>query len=176
MNPAVQTGVTIPEFLSHLKTHRGLPVPFTQAIFDGMPDFRTADPEKVAQCVQDKLCAICGRRLGEKSYFICGALSKVSRLFTDPPMHKQCAEFAAQMCPFISGKKSEYSHRPVNPNAGKVHEMVATVRPPTMYIPTVWTKKTRLVRTADSVLIQAGSWIGQKVIEARPRRVFDLKT
>ncbi len=55
----------IPEFLSHLRTHHGLPVPFMQAVFDGVPDFRAVDPEKVIKCVEEKLCAICGRRLGE---------------------------------------------------------------------------------------------------------------
>src|SRR5207247_3043228 len=78
--------IMIPEFLSHLKTHQGLPVPFMQAVFDGMPDFRAVDPKKVIQCAEEKVCAICGRRLGEKCYFICGERSKASHLFTDPPM------------------------------------------------------------------------------------------
>jgi hypothetical protein len=154
----------IPEFLSHLKTHQGLPVPFMQAVFDGVPDFRAVDPKKVFQCVQEKLCAICGRRLGEKACFIGGPLSKANRLFTDPPMHKQCAEFASQNCPFVSGKKLDYSDRPVNPAMVKVQEMVSTEPPATMYLLTAWTEKTQLVRHNGNVFIQAGPWIGTRVI------------
>jgi hypothetical protein len=160
----MQSTTEILDFLSHLPVHRGLPVPFSQAWFDGKPDFRTVDPNKTIQCVQEELCAICGRRLGERSYFICGPLSKKSRLFTDPPMHKQCAEFAAETCPFVSGKKLEYSDRPANPQTVKVQEMVSTERPAQMFILAAWTKKTQLVRHDESVLIQAGPWIGRKEI------------
>jgi hypothetical protein len=57
--------IALPDFLSHLPTCNGLPVPFTQAIIDGVPDFRATDPETVLRCTTEKLCAICGRRLGE---------------------------------------------------------------------------------------------------------------
>jgi len=79
-------------------------------------------------------------------------------------MHKQCAEFAAQTCPFVSGKKLDYSDRPVNPQTVEVLEMVSTQRPAQMFILVAWTKKTRLARSGDSVLIQAGSWVGEREI------------
>jgi hypothetical protein len=159
-----KTEMEIPKFLSHLKTHNGYPVPFTQVWIDGKPDFRAVDPAKTMRCVQEKLCAVCGRRLGEKSRFIGGPLSKNNRLFTDPPMHRQCAEFASQTCPFVSGKKLDYSDRPLNAAMVKVHEMVSTERPATMYLLTAWTKKTQLVRHSGSVFIQAGPWIGTQVL------------
>src|SRR5258707_235184 len=87
---------TPPKFLSHLKTYSGYPVPFTQVWIDDKPDFRAVDPARTMQCVQEKLCAICGRRLGEKCCFIGRPLSKTNRLFTDPPMHKPCADFDSQ--------------------------------------------------------------------------------
>src|SRR5216684_2457656 len=77
----------IPAFLSHLKKFNGYPVPFTQVWIDGKLDFRAVDPARTLRCVKEKLCAICGQRLGEKSCFIGGPLSKTNRLFTDPPMH-----------------------------------------------------------------------------------------
>ena len=154
----------IPDFLTHLPTHHGLPVPFSQAWLNGKPDFRTLDPDKTIHSVLKTLCAICGRRLGERSYFIGGERSKASHLFTDPPMHKDCAEFATQTCPFVSGKKLDYSDRPTNPQTTKVQEMVSTQRPAQMFILSAWTKKTRLARSGDSVLIQAGSWIGEQRI------------
>ena len=53
----------IPQFLAHLKTYGGYPVPFTQLWHVGTPDFRAVDSEHCARCLRDKLCAICGRRL-----------------------------------------------------------------------------------------------------------------
>ncbi len=70
----------IPEFLAHLKTYGGYPVPFTQLWASGMPDFRAADMEHCARCLRDKLCAICGRRLGEYCYFIGGPSNAQSSL------------------------------------------------------------------------------------------------
>src|SRR6266849_10366549 len=70
----------IPEFLAHLKTSGGYPVPFTQLWASGMPDFRAADMEHCARCLRDKLCAICGRRLGEYCYFIGGPSNAQSSL------------------------------------------------------------------------------------------------
>ncbi len=74
----------IPEFLAHLKIYGGYPVPFTQLWASGAPDFRAVDMEHCARCLRDKLCAICGRRLGEYCYFIGGPFSKKNRLFVDP--------------------------------------------------------------------------------------------
>jgi hypothetical protein len=145
----------IPDFLSHLKTYKGYPVPFTQLWIDGQPDFRTVDPARTMQCVHEKPCAICGRRLGEKSCFIGGPLSKTNRLFTDPPMHKQCAEFASHSCPFVSGKTLEYSDRPLSPAIVKVQEIVSTERPETMFLLTAWTKKTELVQCNQERIIQS---------------------
>jgi hypothetical protein len=159
----------IPDFLSHLKTYSGYPVPFTQAWINDTPDFRAVDPARTMQCVQEKLCAICGQRLGEKSCFIGGPLSKTNWLFTDPPMHRQCAEFAARACPFVSGNRLDYSDRPVNPKMAKVQEMVSTHRPATMYLLTAWTQKTRLVRHNGSMLIHAGPWIGTEAIAVAPK-------
>jgi len=81
------TGIEIPKFLSHLKTYGGYPVPFVQMWIDGKPDFRVIDPVKTTRCVNEKLCAICGVKLGEFCYFIGGDLCKQNHLFTDPAMH-----------------------------------------------------------------------------------------
>src|SRR5260370_33460886 len=92
----------IPEFLAHLKTYRGYPVPFTQLWASGMPDFRAADMEHCARCLRDKLCAICGRRLGEYCYFIGGRLSKKKRLFFGATRLKKYDEVAFEARPFLT--------------------------------------------------------------------------
>jgi hypothetical protein len=172
MKSAIQ--VEIPKFLAHLPVHHGLPVPFSQAWINDAPDFRAVDPNKTVQCVQEKLCAICGRKLGEHSYFACGPRSKASHLFTDPPMHKPCVEFAAQICPFLSGRKLEYSDRPAPAETTKVYEMASDSRPEQMVILTAWTKNTRLVQHGDSVLIEAGNWIGAREISIKRLSVANL--
>ncbi len=153
----------IPEFLAHLKTYGGYPVPFTQLWHVGTPDFRAVDSEHCARCLRDKLCAICGRRLGEYCYFIGGPLSKKSRLFVDPAMHKQCAEFASQTCPFLSGQKLEYSNRSAEYKGALLTKVPMAPRPDTMFIMRTCTKKVRAVTVNGKTMIQAGPWIGLNV-------------
>jgi hypothetical protein len=152
------TGIDIPKFLSHLKTYGGYPVPFFQMWIDGKPDFRVIDPEKVGRCVNEKLCAICGVHLGEFCYFIGGNLCKDNHLFVDPAMHEQCADFSTRACAFLSGKKAEYSDRPVDESVVRVEQMAASTRPKNMYIFKTRTKKFSFVEVEGSLMIQAGPW------------------
>ena len=83
-------------------------------------------------------------------------------------MHQKCAEFASQICPFVSGRKSDYSDRPINPEMVKVTEMVSTQRPEQMFILAAWTKKIELVQNGQNILIRVGgNWIGQRLITIR---------
>jgi hypothetical protein len=115
--------------------------------------------EHFARCLRDKLCAICGRRLGEYCYFIGGPLSKKNRLFVDPAMHKHCAEFASKVCPFVSGQKQECSTQPINKNVARIEEMVSVVRPEVMYILKTRTEKFKPTRGNGRLMIQAGRWL-----------------
>lgn len=160
--------MSIPDFLSHLKVYGGYPVPFVQKWIDGKPDFRVIDPDRSDECVKDKLCAICGRRLGEYCYFIGGEQCKQNHLFADAPMHEQCAEFAAETCPFVSGKKHEYSKRAVDETVMTIVEMVGLVRPEKMFIFKTRTKSVNRVLMEGTPLIQAGTW--QKITEIPPVR------
>jgi hypothetical protein len=148
----------IPTFLSHLKTYNGFPVPFIQLWAGSKPDFRAVNLEHCARCLRDKLCAICGRRLGEFCYFIGGPLSKKNRLLVDPAMHKHCAEFASKACPFVSGHRQEYSTRPVNKNVARIEETASAVRPEVMYILKTRTEKFNPARVNGRLMIHAGPW------------------
>lgn len=155
--------VEIPDFLSHLSVYGGLPVPFSQAWVDGKPDFRATDPEKVIQCVTRKLCAICGKRLGEYAYFIGGPLSEANRLFSDPAMHQQCAEFASKACPFVSGQ-TDYSTRLIDESKVAVQAAVSAERPTTMFILKSRTKDMRLTKIRGSLAIEAGRWLNERLL------------
>src|SRR5258707_8898643 len=103
----------IPDFLSHLPTYGEYPVPFIVKYVDGKPDFRVVDMEIWDRCVNEKLCEICGRKLGEISFIVGGPVTGQNYLFFDPPMHEACARFAAKVCPYVSGKDRKFSDRPV---------------------------------------------------------------
>lgn len=117
----------------------GRPIPFTNLIrADGTPDFRVLDAEKVKKCAREKLCALCGTRLGVHVFFIGGDGSANQGIFTDGPMHKECAEFASRACPFVALEQSQYSQRtcPALPSGIKIIEMeeVSREKPLKMYL------------------------------------------
>lgn len=154
--------IEIPDFLSHLPVYAGYPIPFTTFVNEGKPDFRVTDMQRWEECVRDKVCGICGKKLGEFCYFIGGPQTEEYRMFFDPPMHKPCAEFSSKMCPFLNGRKTEY--RPLDETKtpeGFTLETVAQVsdvRPGRMLIMKARTKSVELVRYQDKLLIRAAKF------------------
>ncbi len=104
--------IEIPSFLSHLKTDaRGYPVPFFVPWIGGKPDFRMLDANKQKMCVEKNLCSICGKKLHEYQYFITGPMGKMNGVHSDPPMHKDCAEYSINVCPHLHFEKAERNDR-----------------------------------------------------------------
>ncbi len=102
-----QEPITIPPRLDKRPKFRGFPVPFTViASPDGTPDFRVIDETKRLQTIKRGLCALCGDQLGKHIYFVGGPLSVKNNLFTDGPMHEDCARYATKTCPFLTGIKT----------------------------------------------------------------------
>jgi hypothetical protein len=65
-------------------------------------DFRVVDGGKAYKSVTKQNCWICGQAFEESEYALVGdALSAAVRLFKEPPCHRECAEYAAQVCPFM---------------------------------------------------------------------------
>lgn len=148
-------------FLSHLPTYRGYPIPFVQCILpSGIPDFKAIDSDRVWQCVEDRLCAICGRELLDVAVFIGGNLCIENRLFTDPPMHPDCVRFTAKTCPFVSGEHRQYSELPKKPGQFE-HEGVAKGRMGKMYAMKARPEETRFVLVHGDLLIRAGKWLAE---------------
>jgi hypothetical protein len=163
MSATAPARLPIPDFLTHLPVYNGLPVPFTQAVIEGVPDFRAMDFEKILLCVEQRLCAICGHRLGEYCYFIGGPESRKNHLFTDPATHLKCADFATRICPFVSGR-TDYSSRPIDETKLAIETRVSDVRPHTMYMLRARTKSIHIVKAGGAFAIQAGPWVGERVI------------
>lgn len=121
----------LPKRLARRSTYKGMPVPFLVMVIDGVPDFRVTDPEKWALATTRGLCAICGDKLGVNIFFIGGPKSVETRYFTDPGMHKDCAEYSIKVCPYLARRDWAYSVRePGIPTM--THEFVENKRPEKM--------------------------------------------
>jgi hypothetical protein len=81
---------------------RGYPVPWFVAWPNGKADFRVVDPGKLHRAVRNRLCWLCGERLGRHLVFLIGPMCAVNRVSSEPPCHRDCAEYAVKACPFLS--------------------------------------------------------------------------
>lgn len=82
--------------------HRGYPVPRFVALVDGQPDHRLVNPPYLAAAVRRGLCWVCGEPLGKFKNFLVGPMCTINRVSSEPPQHRECAEYAARACPFLS--------------------------------------------------------------------------
>ena len=81
---------------------RGYPVPWFVDWIDGKPEFRAMDPDKWLRALREKLCWVCGERLGRYMVFIAGPMCGINRTSSEPPSHKECAEWSVRNCPFLN--------------------------------------------------------------------------
>lgn len=86
---------------------RGYVVPFFVAWIAGKPDFRVADPMKLRRCIEDRLCWLCGGPLARYVAYVAGPMCGLNRTSAEPPSHLACAEYAAQVCPFLTMPKAQ---------------------------------------------------------------------
>jgi len=95
----------VPERLRSRPRVGGLAVPYTAAVINGRPDFKVLNPERVARCIRNRLCGLCGQGLGREVTFVGGPKSARGRIYTDPAVHEDCAVYAAQACPHLARDK-----------------------------------------------------------------------
>lgn len=84
---------------------RGYPIPWFVAYVDGKPEFRAMDLEKFVRALKEKLCWVCGERLGIYIAFVSGPMCGINRTTTEPPSHKDCAVWSARNCPFMNNPR-----------------------------------------------------------------------
>ena len=93
----------IPDRMRHLPiSEEGSPIPFFVPYYDGRPEFRGFDPDKLRVCVQHKRCWLCGQPLGRFMVFTIGPMCAVNRVSAEPPSHYTCASYATKACPFLA--------------------------------------------------------------------------
>lgn len=87
--------------------HRGYPVPWFVQWIDGVPDFRVMDGAKLRRALRDRLCWVCGEKLGKYLTFVIGPMCAVNRTTAEPASHRDCAIFSATACPFLTLPKAQ---------------------------------------------------------------------
>lgn len=118
--PATLSGVPMPNRIRALPRNKaGYPIPYFAATIDGEPDFRVGDPAAYAACIRERHCWVCGqRRARSENAFVIGSMCAVNRISQDPPCHVQCAEYAAQVCPFMARPSMVRRERGLPENIG----------------------------------------------------------
>jgi hypothetical protein len=95
----------LPPRIARLFVHDGWPVPwFVDRGEDGTgtPDFRVVDKRKFGQAIKERRCWVCGDLLGHWLAFPIGTMCSITRTISEPPCHRECAEWSIQHCPFLS--------------------------------------------------------------------------
>lgn len=84
---------------------RGYVVPWFVEWIDGKPEFRAMDQSKFVRALREKLCWVCGGRLGVNVCFVAGPICGINRTSSEPPSHRECAQWSARNCPFLSNPR-----------------------------------------------------------------------
>lgn len=94
----------LPLRMAHLPLdERGYPVPaFVHTMDDGKRDFRFMSQDHWVRCIKQRVCWVCGDKLGAFLAFVIGPMCAINRTTSEPPCHLECARWSAQFCPFLS--------------------------------------------------------------------------
>ena len=102
LNAAIRD-IPLPERLKGRPvSERGFPVPWFVSFINGQWDFVNIDPRKVGEAYRRKICWLCGEPLGQYFAFVIGPMCSINRVSSEPPSHRECAEYAVRACPFLA--------------------------------------------------------------------------
>jgi hypothetical protein len=105
LNQAIRN-IPMPAKIGRLRvSSRGFPVPWFVQWYGDEPDFRVIAPGKMGLAHNKRLCWICGEPLGRFLAFVIGPMCAINRVSSEPPSHRECAEYAAKACPFLSNPR-----------------------------------------------------------------------
>jgi hypothetical protein len=77
-------------------------VPWFVAWIDGKPDHRVIREGGIHDALRFRGCWLCGQPLGANAAFVIGSMCAVNRVSPEPPSHRDCADYAARVCPFLT--------------------------------------------------------------------------
>jgi len=100
---------TLPQRMKKLPIDEkfGVPVPWFVDWLHGKPEFRAMDRVKFRRAIKERLCWVCGEPLGRWLAFPIGPMCAVTRTTSEPPCHRECAEWSMKNCPFLSDPRME---------------------------------------------------------------------
>lgn len=98
----------------------GYPIPWFVAWVDGKPDFRVVRAERIPIAIRERRCFMCGGLLvglhgmTPRATFPVGPMCIINRTSGEPPSHRACTHWAAQVCPFLlkPGKERRETNMP----------------------------------------------------------------
>lgn len=115
------------------------------------------DPTKFVRAIKEKLCWVCGQRLGVHYSFVAGPMCGINRTSSEPPSHHECAVWSAVNCPFLSNPRmvrredEEINNQRLRDNAAGF----AITRNPGVAM--IWnTRQYEVFKTENGYLIQMG--------------------
>ena len=121
--PAEAEVPAIPVRLAHRPTIGGLVVPYiTPHTDDGRYLFGGVDPHRQWQCLNRRLCSVCGRALIEQPGDRLILLMRLSDLpqqrTSEPALDPVCAAYTQAACPMVAGRLSHYRSTPMRLGPG----------------------------------------------------------
>lgn len=86
---------------------KGYAVPWfvTEKDVDGDWEFRAVRPNRYIEAHNRQVCWVCGQMLGRYRTFAIGPMCAVNRVTSEPPSHRECAEWSMQVCPFMANPR-----------------------------------------------------------------------
>jgi len=104
--PVSPHGWPVPWFVTWFKD--GQPCDY----HDGTPDFRVFNPQKIMEAITRQRCWVCGDApLGIHKSFVIGPMCAINRVISEPPSHRDCAIYAARVCPFLANPRMVRNER-----------------------------------------------------------------
>ena len=100
---------------------KGYPVPWFVQHKDetGEWDFRVVRGERYVEAHVKQLCWVCGQPLGRFRTFCIGPMCAVNRITSEPPVHRECAEWSVVVCPFLSNPRMRRNTNDLPDGAGE---------------------------------------------------------
>jgi hypothetical protein len=136
---------------------RGFPVPWFVDYVDGKPEFRAMDQRKWLRAIKERLCWVCGNPLGRYVCFVAGPMCGLNRTSSEPPSHKECAQWSARNCPFLNNPRQVRREDDLVNNAGLRENAAGFVITRNPGVAMLWTTRTfEVFRTATGPLITMG--------------------
>ena len=139
---------------------RGFLIPWFATVTgaDGAIDLRVVDPRRREEAFRFSKCWVCGGKLGQHKSFVLGPMCALNRITAEPPMHRECAIYSAQACPFLSRPKQKRNAADMPegccPETGNLPGL-AIMRNPGAVL--VWTSLSyKRVRVPNGYLVQVG--------------------